>query len=578
MASSQLTPAPTGNTPESDSDDDLTLYDKPTESGGIELRRLNHAHKSSPSDSDSSSSDDDGPSSRVRLKRVGTASKTYTDEEERTVLRKLDRRLVLFLSLLYLLSFLDRSNIGNARIAGLDSSLNLSSAQYSWLLTGFYICYIGFEWMIMLYRVLPARIYIPICVLTWGVIASLQSVVSSFAQLLVLRGLLGVAEAAFGPGVPFYMSFFYKRSELAYRVGLQISAAPLATSFASSLAWVVVKLSAGGPIESWRMLFLVEGFPSVVAAVFAWYWIPNSPSDARWLSPRERRVGVLRIREEKVTKAGAEAGAGTSGGKRRAGSINWHEIWTTIRDPKCYLTAAMFFSVNVSFASLPVFLPTIINSMNFSALASQGLAAPPYLCAFVFVLVVGYYSDKIPDSRSVFLCAVALLSALSYAGIALAGALHERIGEAGSITIRYVCVYGAAMGLFSAVTLIITWTLNNQESAEGKGTGMVVLNLIGQCGPLVGVRLFPKGQGPLYVQGMGVCAGFMAGVAVLAGGLRVWLGWENGRNEEGRGGSYEMVGKGEGSGEGGDDAATREVEGETLMGGERKRDVFRFML
>ncbi|RMZ76352.1 hypothetical protein DV738_g5025, partial [Chaetothyriales sp. CBS 135597] len=409
--------------------------------------------------------------------------------EERGVVRRLDRRLVLFLSLLYLLSFLDRSNIGNARIAGLESSPQLSSSQYDWLLTAFYICYIAFEWMIMLYRVLPARVYVPLCVLSWGIVASVQSVATNFTQMLVLRGLLGVAEAAFGPGVPFYLSFFYKRSELAYRVGLQISAAPLATSFASSLAWLVVRLSRNGPVESWRVLFLVEGFPSVLAAVAAWYWIPNGPADASWLSERERP------------------------------KINWSEILHTLADPKCYLTALMFFSVNVSFASLPVFLPTIINAMEFSPLASQALAAPPYLCAFVFLLVIAYKSDRVRDSRSLFLIGAALLSAASYAAIALAGALRRRglLGDTASIIVRYSAVYGAAIGLFTAVTLIITWTLNNQASAEAKGTGMVVLNLVGQCGPLVGVRLFPKTHGPEYVPGMAVCAAFMTAVAVLSG-------------------------------------------------------------
>ena len=110
-----------------------------------------------------------------------------------------------------------------------------------------------------MYKLVPPHIYIALCVFAWGLLASLQSVASSFVFLLIIRSFLGVAEAAFGPGVPFYLSFFYKRSELAYRVGLFIAAAPLATSFASSLAWIIVRLSKGGPIAPWRALFLVEG-------------------------------------------------------------------------------------------------------------------------------------------------------------------------------------------------------------------------------------------------------------------------------------------------------------------------------
>ena len=103
-------------------------------------------------ESESSDSEEDDETKPRRLERVGTMSKDYTDAEEQTVLRKFDRRLVLFIALLYMLSFLDRSNIGNARIAGLDTALSLTSSQYSWLLTAFYITYIAFEWMIQIGR------------------------------------------------------------------------------------------------------------------------------------------------------------------------------------------------------------------------------------------------------------------------------------------------------------------------------------------------------------------------------------------------------------------------------------------
>lgn len=584
-AASQATPVPTILTPDSE-DEEVSVVPKQISRDGensIELLRVHHSSQSSRdimqglSDSDS----EEDPVYKRRLKRVSTMSKEYTDEEEAAVLRKLDRKLVIFLGFLYMLSFLDRSNIGNARIAGLEKDLSLSSAQYDWLLTAFYITYIGFEWMILLYRLVPAHIYISLCVLTWGLVASLQSVTKSFSQLLVLRGVLGITEAAFGPGVPFYMTFFYRRTELAYRVGLQISAAPLATSFASSLAWVIVKLSKNGPIAPWRALFLVEGFPSILTAVAAWYYIPDSPSKARYLTPRERKVAVMRLQSE---RGHAQSRSDSTSNMTLAQRLNLKVVKATLLDPKSYLTALMFLSVNVSFSSLPVFLPTIINSMSFSPLASQALAAPPYLFAFFFVLIVGLYSDKKPDSRSLFLIGVALLSALSYAGIALAGLLHEALGDVGSITIRYVAVYGAAMGLFAAVTLIITWTLNNQASATGKGTGLTILNLIGQCGPLIGVHLFPESQGPFYIQGMAVCAGFMAvGVAGLALVLRAVLKRANRRNgfydDQKEGEEYELVNSALSKEE---ETDAEEVE-QTLIGGVRKRNAengggFRFML
>lgn len=207
----------------------------------------------------------------------------------------------------------------------------LSSTQYEWLLTAFYITYIAFEWMTLMYKIVPAHIYISICVCAWGVLASCQALTSNFGQMLILRALLGISEAAFGPGAPFYLSFFYKREELAFRTALFISAAPLATSFASSLAWVIVKLSSNVPVAPWRSLFLIEGFPSLVAAVFAWLMIPDSPGKARFLTPRQRKVAKLRLQSK--SKIERHTSSPSSKG------FNWKAVVETLCDPMSYLVA-----------------------------------------------------------------------------------------------------------------------------------------------------------------------------------------------------------------------------------------------
>lgn len=178
-----------------------------------------------------------------------------------------------------------------------------------------------------MYKLVPAHIYIPLCVASFGLVASMQCLATSFWAMVTLRALLGASEAAFGPGVPFYLSLFYRREELAYRTALFISAAPLASSFASSLAWLIVKLGSAGPIAPWRLLFLVEGFPSVIVAVFAWMFIPDSPSQARFLSRRQRKVAKLRLQEIKVKR------------HETSETFNWKAVGETLRDPKSYLPA-----------------------------------------------------------------------------------------------------------------------------------------------------------------------------------------------------------------------------------------------
>ncbi|PSN62040.1 hypothetical protein BS50DRAFT_613134 [Corynespora cassiicola Philippines] len=449
----------------------------------------------------------------------------YTPDEDHKVLRKLDRRLVAFMALLYCLSFLDRSNIGNAKIAGLAEDLNLSSQQYEWLLWAFYITYIGFEWMTLLYRVVPPHIYISICILSWGIIASLQAIATSFGVLLFLRALLGIGEAAFGPGAPFYLSFFFRRHELAFRTGIFISASPLSASFAGALAWLITKLGENSPMSPWRLLFLLEGFPSVLVAVWAWDFIPDGPGVAKWLSPREREVAVLRLRQEKEEQEEEHLREKYSHGQRR-GRVNFREVLKTLKDPKCYLTALMFFSCNVAFSSMPVFLPTILRDMGYESITAQGLSAPPYLVAFLVVLLTAYFSDRL-RTRSTFIIVHSLLATFGYGSIAVLG--HYKSSYT---TLRYLALYPATAGFFSAITIIITWTINNQESDSQKGTGMAILNVIGQMGPLVGTSIFPKEDGPWYVRGMTICAIFMSLVGILATVLRLVLQRQNKRSRD----------------------------------------------
>ncbi|KAI1083387.1 major facilitator superfamily transporter [Whalleya microplaca] len=550
----------------------------------------------------------------------------YTPDEERAVVRKFDRRLVLFLSLCYMLSFLDRSkirfinisgttaffvlmtfgirlssvlgsgnacgsfrdsladvmfrlgsDIGNARIAGMEEDLQTRPRQdnlYEWALTSFYISYVGFEWMALLWKLVPAHIYVTFIVFSWGVIASLQSITTSYPVLIFLRTLLGIGEAAF-TGVPFYLSFFFKRHELAFRTAIFISAAPLATSFASSLAWVILKLGENGPISPWRLLFLLEGFPSVVVAITAWSIIPDSPDRASYLTPREKKVARLRLRHEKQPRRrGLGVGGGStnhpsSASSTTAGGLKAKAVLSALADPKAWITGAMFFLANMAYSSLPVFLPTILTEMGHGAREAQALTAVPFLVAFVAVLATAHLSDKL-QSRTPFVVAHALASAAGYTVLALAKPLGV------SPVLRYLAVYPAAVGFFSVVVLIIAWAVNNQPEEGARGGAFALLQVVGQCGPLVGTRLYPDRDRPFFQPGMCACAGAMGGVAVLALVLRVCLVRANRAWDE-----REAEPPAAGAGGGNEEAQglVREgVSGRSGRGRGREGDGFRYML
>ncbi|KAK1969446.1 major facilitator superfamily transporter [Colletotrichum sublineola] len=457
---------------------------------------------------------DDVPSLRRRTSSSTVASfQLYTPDEERSVVHKHDRKLVVFVALLFMLGFLDRSNLGSARISGMEQDLQTNpqwDGWYEWTLTAFYISYIFFEWMSLLWKLIPAHIYVSMMVLSWGLTASLQSISVSYPMLIFLRVLLGIGEAGF-TGIPFYLSFFFKNEELAFRTAIFVSAAPLATTFASSLAWLITKFAENGPIAPWRLLFLMEGLPSVLAAVAAWHIIPDSPDTAWYLTARERKVARLRLRRESP---------GKKHGNENSRSLKIHEVLAVLCDPTALLTAAMFFLTNMAYSSLPVFLPQIIMEMGYSRLESQGLSAPPYLLAFFTVLATAHWSDQMRN-RSVPLVLHALASAGGYAALAFAKPLGL------SPLMRYFAVYPAAVGFFNVVTLTVTWSINNQASESRQGGGFALMQTIGQCGPLVGTRLYPDKDAPFYAPGMQACASAMLAVTVLTLFLSFYLGYLN---------------------------------------------------
>lgn len=256
----------------------------------------------------------------------------FSKEEEVQVRRRIDSYLMPLITTLFVLAFLDRSNIGNARIAGLQESFNMSSNQFDWLLTAFYISYISFEWVGFLWNVVPAHIYVTMCLFAWGLIASLQSVVFSYYILLVLRFLLGIGEASFGPGVPMYLSFFYQRQEMGFRTGIFMSAAPLSTAFAGILAYMITSVADHTPIDSWRVLLFVEGIPCMLMACIVWNYLPDRPASAYFLSLKDKIIVRARHRRRVDVDGEQVSHSGTHG-------LKWDEAFEVLQDPKVYVTA-----------------------------------------------------------------------------------------------------------------------------------------------------------------------------------------------------------------------------------------------
>ncbi|KAJ5138893.1 Major facilitator superfamily domain general substrate transporter [Penicillium bovifimosum] len=430
-------------------------------------------------------------------------SPTIDPELERRLVRKLDWRVPTLMGFFYLLAFLDRSNIGNAKIAGMEEDLNLDGKSYAWLLTIFYISYTIFEFQALMWKIVKPHQWAAFVVFSWGLVATCQAAASNWQGMMALRFLMGMFEAGFGPGVPYLLSFFYRRHELGLRCGMFLSAAPLANTFAGALAYGIT--SGNSALANWRLLFLVEGLPTCLAAVLAWFYVPDSAVDAKFLNEEEKEIARARSLQQ-------------SGAPDRAGKVQWKELAMTLLDVKAWLTAFMYFSCNVSFSSLPVFLPTILKEMGFTAINAQGLTAPPFFTSFLVTIATTWVADR-TQQRGLMIMALSLMGGVGYILCATCT----------SVGVRYLGVFLAACGIFPSIANILPWVLNNQGSDTRRGGGIILLNLIGQCGPFLGTNIFPDEEAPRFIKGMSICAAFMFFTTLLAFCLRILLVWENRR-------------------------------------------------
>jgi len=161
----------------------------------------------------------------------------WTEAEETRIRRKIDRRIVPIVTILYLFCFLDRANIGNARIQGMAKDLHLVGYRFNWALSVFYIIYLLVEVPSnILLKYIGPRFYIPMLVVGFGFVSLCTAFVQNFAELCACRALLGVFEGGTMPGIAFYLSTFYKRRELYFRIGIFISAASIAGAFGGLFA------------------------------------------------------------------------------------------------------------------------------------------------------------------------------------------------------------------------------------------------------------------------------------------------------------------------------------------------------
>lgn len=433
------------------------------------------------------------------------------DTEERRLLRKLDTRILPLTCVLYLFAYLDRSNLGNARLQGLPEDAlggDPTGALFDWVNAAFYITYILFQvpWTVLSKYHSP-RLWIGGSAILWGLCSTLMSTANNFPQLLVARLALGVCEAAFGPSVVLYFSFYYTKSEYGTRVAYWFGFAAVAGAFGGLLAYGIQ--NAEVLIAHWRLLFLLEGLPTVLLGTLCLFILPGRPESTDFLTPAERKLAVERINRGTSSDIGA--------------TVNYAHVVAAFLDWRIYVAGIIYFGLNCALGSLSAFLPTIISTMGFGSVAlSQLMVVPPYAAAGLALVVFSYLSDKM-RIRGLFIVAGCTLGGIGY--LILLGVTHNQ-------HVRYFSTFCVAIGTYTSIALVLAWFTHNLGSETKRATGMPLFGAIGQCGSILGSHLYPLTEGPGYRRGFGTSGSLMFLAAICAFILTASYRWENKRRDD----------------------------------------------
>ncbi|KAI0166961.1 MFS general substrate transporter [Hypoxylon sp. FL1284] len=418
---------------------------------------------------------------------------SWTVEEETAVRRKLDWQLVPTVTVLYLLCFLDRINIGNARIQGMEQELDLYGYRFNIATSIFYIVYLTIEVPsnIILKRVGP-RFYLPGLVVGFGAVSLGTAFVKTFAQLCVVRALLGIFEGGTMPGLAFFLSSFYKREELYFRIGIFVSAASTAGAFGGLLAagfsqipeWGV----AGSTLHTWRNIFFFEGLVTMIVAMLAPLILPQNPETSRVLTEREKWIAGERLRLEHMTQSNEK--------------VQMHHVKRALLNVNNYVCAAGFFAINITVQGLSVFMPTILSQIGYQSLTAQYYTVPVYAVASIIAIAIGLISDK-TKMRGLYL---ALFTLIGMAGFAML-----RWGTTNQI--KYAAVYLCAVGAFPGGPGFLSWGLNNAAGPAVRAVAGGWIVTLGTMGGILAVWAYLPNDGPNYP--IGHTINFAAQVFVL---------------------------------------------------------------
>lgn len=374
------------------------------------------------------------------------------------LLAKISWRLLPFLLLMYIMAFLDRANVGFAKVA-FQADTGISDAAFA---LGAGIFFVGYALLevpsnLIMHKV-GARMWMCRIMVSWGLISAAMMFAHNETTFYILRFALGVAEAGFFPGVILYLTYWFPAAHRAQAMGFFYFGAPLAFIFGSPLSGLLLELNGLGGLHGWQWMFLVEGLLASVVGVWAYFYLTNHPKDATWLSAQERTLLTETIAEE-----------------NRAKGQHGHSLLAAMTQPRVLYLALIYLLIQASVYGVVFYLPSQVAGLLGTKVGLKVgiVSAIPWVCALVAAWLIPGWADR-SQRHSVVASLTLLMSA---------------IGMAASVTLSspalaIVALCFAAAGFIAVQPVFWTFPSGILAGTAAAG-GIALINSLGAVGGFI---------------------------------------------------------------------------------------------
>ncbi|KAL8998966.1 MAG: hypothetical protein Q9169_002072 [Polycauliona sp. 2 TL-2023] len=434
---------------------------------------------------------------------------------EKKLIRKLDLHIIPFFMLLYLFSFLDRVNIGNARLYGMEEDLGLERNQFQTAVSILFVTYLLSEVPsnLVLKKFTPSR-WISFITTSWGIIATLTGITQNYAGLIVCRLLLGLVEGGLFPGATVYLTLFYTKRELALRIGYLFISAAIAGALGGLLAYGIGFMDGVAGQRGWRWILILEGLPSLVLGIATWFALADNPETAFYLSSEEKEL--IRVRRSRQT-----------GQTASAQEFHKADVYAALKDWKVYAFCAGQFGTDTVLYGYSTFLPTIIKGLGtWSTAQSQALTIPCYCVGALSYVVVARLSDS-QQKRGLYTVLFGAIAVIGY-GLLISDS---------SQGVHYFGCFLVAIGLYVTCGLPLAWLANNSPRYGKRTTSTGMQLTIGNSSGIMAPFLYPDSEGTRFIRGHAVTLSMVGIAQVIFASMSWYFSRQNDRRRRGEEGA-----------------------------------------